>query len=202
MFPQIRFAVGLFILFAQLFLFINAEFIYGPYAGMVKNVMLAYFIMLAFFSPFVIKLLMGIGPQDLPNFSIMFVLTSIVMLVLPAFALITGEIEEGLTLALGFGFLHAFVKAFDEEVIFRGVLPMIMGQGVKTGIYVDIISSVAFGAFHLAVTGANIFAMIFLSALGFIWAQVYKRFGLMGATGSHFAWNLGALGVLPTILGA
>ena len=200
--PKIKFAVGIAILFTQLFLYINAEAVYGPYASMVRNVMLAYFVLLAVFSPYVIKILMGIGPKDLPSFSIMFAMTAVIMLVVGgSIVLITGEVEKGITLALGFGFLHGFVKAFNEEVIFRGVLPMIMGGSVKASIYVDVISSVAFGVFHLAVTGVNIYAMIFLSALGFVWAMVRNRFGIMGSTGSHFAYNLGVMGVLPVILG-
>jgi membrane protease YdiL (CAAX protease family) len=196
MIPKIRFAVGLFILLAQLFLYINAEAIYGVYADLVRNVMLAYFILLAILSPFVIQILMKIGIDDIPSFSMVFILTALVMYLVPFITGITGEVERGLTLALGFGFLHGFVKAFNEEVIFRGVLPRMMGNK-----YGGIISSVAFGFFHLAVTGVNWLAMVFLSILGFVWYLIYQRYGIMGSTGSHFAYNLAALGVLPTLLG-
>lgn len=197
MLPRIKFAVGIGILFAQLFLYINASAIYGPYAETVRNVMLAYFILLAILSPFVIPILMKIGLQDVPAFSIGFVLTTIVMLVVPIVTGLTGEIESGLTLALGFGFLHSFVKAFNEEIIFRGVLPKVMGGSTTAGV----VSSILFGVFHFAVTGGSIFAIAFLSVLGFIWWLVYKRFGLFGSTGSHFAYNLAALGVLSKLIG-
>lgn len=193
---QIKFAVGVLIILAQLFVYVNAEYIYGPYAAMVKNVLLVYFILLAVFSPYVIQILNRIGPQDIPNFTIGFVLTAAVMLVVPV-ASITGEVEKGLTLALGFGFLHGLIKAFDEEIIFRGVLPKIMG-GTRAA---DIVSSIIFGVFHLAVSGANIFVMLLLMGLGIAWVFMRDRFGLMGSTGSHFAYNLAALKVLPKIIG-
>ena len=194
---QIRFAVGIFIILAQLFVYVNADYIYGPYAGVVKNVLLVYFILIAVFSPYVIQILQKIGPQDIPSFSIGFLLTAAVMLVIPNVFSVTGEVEKGLTLALGFGFLHGLIKAFDEEIIFRGVLPKIMG-GSR---YADMVSSVIFGVFHLAVSGANIFVMFMLMGLGFVWSLMRDRFGLMGSTGSHFAYNLAALKVLPKIFG-
>jgi len=196
-FPRIKFAVGIAIILLQLWLYINADYVYGPYAGIVKNVMLAYFILLALLSPFVIKILMDIGPKDIPNFSIGFITTAIVMFAIGSITLITGEVEGGLALALGFGLLHSFVKAFNEEVIFRGVLPKIMGGGL----WPDIISSVLFGLFHVAVTGAAWYAIIFLSVLGFVWAMMRNYIGIMGTTGSHFAYNLAALGVLPKLFG-
>jgi len=199
---RLRFAVGIFILLAQLFLFINAEAIYGPYAGIVKDVMLAYFMLLGILSPFVIQVLLRIGLQDIPAFSLLFIATSVIMLILPTIKGVTGEVEKGITLALGFGLLHGIVKAFNEEVIFRGVLPKLMGDRGKGINYIaGIASSLAFGIFHLAVTGVNWLAMIFLSCLGFIWYLIYKRYGIMGSTGSHFAYNLAALGVLPQLLG-
>jgi len=197
MIPRIKFAVGIAIILLQLWLYINADYVYGPYASIVKNVMLAYFILLALLSPFVIQILMDIGFQDVPNFSIGFVITAIVMFAIGSITVITGEIEGGLTLVLGFGLLHSFVKAFNEEVIFRGVLPKLIGGTMVA----DVVSSIVFGVFHVAVTGASWYAIIFLSILGFIWSQMRRYIGVMGTTGSHFAYNLSALGVLPKLLG-
>lgn len=194
MFPKI--AVGIVIIILQLFVYVNADYIYGPYAGMVKNVLLVYFVLMAMFSPVVIQILQRMGPADIASFSVAFIITAAVMLVVPV-ASITGEVEKGLTLALGFGFLHGFIKAFDEEIIFRGALPQLMGGSI----YADVISSIIFGVFHLAVSGANIFVMLLLMGLGMVWALVRSRFGLMGSTGSHFAYNLAALKVLPKIIG-
>ncbi len=195
--PKIKFAVGLFVILVQLFLYVNADYIYGVYADMVRTVLVTYFFLLALFSPIVIQILSGIGLQDIPNFSIGFILTAVVMLVVPAMFLVTGQLETGLSMALGFGFLHSMVKAFNEEIVFRGVLPKIMGGSI----YADIISSVTFGVFHFAVTGVNWMAMFLLMGLGFVWVLVRNRFGLMGSTGSHFAYNLGVLGVLPQLIG-
>jgi len=193
-----KIAFGIIIILIQLWLYINADYVYGAYSSTVRNVMLAYFILLAILSPFVIKILLGIGIQDVPNFSIGFVITALIMFAIGgAVTLLTGEVEKGLTLALGFGLLHSLVKAFNEEVIFRGVLPSIFGKSL----YSDILSSVLFGVFHVAVTNASLAGIVFLIGLGFIWSQVRNHLGLMGSTGSHFAYNLAALGVLPKILG-
>lgn len=198
-FPEIKgIAIGIIIVLIQLWLYINADYVYGSYAETVRNVMLAYFILLALLSPFVIKVLMGISINDIPNFTITFIITAIIMFAIGTITTLwTGELEAGLKVAFGFGFLHSLVKAFNEEVIFRGVMPQFFGKGYIA----DIISSVAFGVFHVAVTGGAWTAIIFLSALGFIWTMVKNKFGVMGSTGSHFAYNLSVLGVLPKLLG-
>jgi membrane protease YdiL (CAAX protease family) len=193
--PKVKLAFGLFLLLAQLIVYFAADAIYGPYAAIVKTVMMAYFILMALFSPLVLEVLKKIGPQDIPAFAVGFIPTALFMLILglAGFSL-TGEIEKDLTLSLGFGFLHSFVKAFDEEVIFRGVLPKLMGGTRAAGI----VSSLFFGLFHVGVLlmlpeGVTLFmivtSMVFLSVLGFVWYLIFKRFGLMGSTGSHFAYN-------------
>lgn len=187
------------LILSQLFLYVNADAIYGVYSDMVRNTMTVYLMLLAVFSALVFKELVKIGPQDLPGFTIGFIVTAALLMGLNTFGLsgsILGQIEPGLTMALGFGLLHAMVKAFDEELIFRGVLPTFLGGSI----YADILSSVFFGLFHFAVTGADLFAMIFLMGLGFVWALLRRRMGLLASTGSHFAYNLMALGVLPMII--
>jgi hypothetical protein len=209
MVPKIRFAVGIFILILQMILYLSADYIYGPYASVVRNVFLTYFILLALLSPYVLKTLLEVGPNDIPSFSIGFILTVIPLVLLPlGIKLFTGQIETGLQLALGFGLLHSLVKAFDEEIIFRGALPKIIGIGTPA----MIVTSVLFGIFHfgvlmlqvqqglLTLTNA-VYGMILLMGLGFVWALVAKKFGLLASTGSHFAYNLSAMGVLNKILG-
>lgn len=199
MVPRIRFVFGLFIILAQIWLYVNADAIYGAYSGMVKATMLAYFILMIPLSPVIYQQYMRIGIQDIPNFAVGFVATSIVMLVLGGLvALVTGEIEQGLTLALGFGFLHGFVKAFNEELIFRGAIPQMLGG---QNVYSDAISSLAFGFFHFAVSGGDLVIMVFLSGLGYVWTLARRSIGVMGSTGSHFAYNLAALGVLDRVVG-
>jgi hypothetical protein len=138
----------------------------------------------------------------------MFIATSLAMLLIPK--LITaGSIEASVAvqMAFGFGFLHAFVKAFNEEVIFRQILPIVAGLG-------DIISNVLFGIFHIAVVISQLSLLKMpvtfwtvaapvgiLVVLGFLWAKIRDRFGLMGATGSHFAYNLGVMQLLPKVFG-
>jgi membrane protease YdiL (CAAX protease family) len=195
--------VGILILLVQLFMFVNLSYFYGPYAEAVRPVFLAYFILLAILSPFVIRVLLQIAqPQELGNFAIGFILTAVVVFVVPT--IIAGAVSvETLKLAVGFGFLHAFIKAFDEEIIFRGVLPKLLAKGhVFLGLnWGDVIASVLFGVFHLAVSGASIPAMLFLMVLGLVWCLVRNKLSLMGSAGSHFAYNLMALGVLPKLIG-
>ena len=107
--------------------------------------------------------------------------------------------QASIETALGFGALHAFVKAYIEESVFRDALP-------KAGLG-DVISNVLFGMFHLAVL-TTVGGLTYLQALlpitvliilGLVWAGVRNIYGIMGSTGSHFAWNLFAYGALPRI---
>ena len=49
--------------------------------------------------------------------------------------------------------------------------------------------------------GANVVGMFTLILMGMVWAFVRTKTGLMGAVGSHVAWNMMALGLLPVLFG-
>lgn len=197
--------VGVIVLIIQAFMWISADFVYGQYAAMVREVLLIYFILFL-----IVRVTLGgkvstVRPgASWASFIIAFILTSVAVM---AFGLIGGAAEvASLTShipqaavgvsALGFGALHAFVKAYIEEDVFRAALPRMAGFG-------DIISSVIFGAFHLSILIMQgmilqlaLIPMAVLVVLGMVWSQVRNHFGIMGAVGSHFAWNLFAIGVL------
>jgi len=190
---KIRLAIGVIILLIAGYLWTQADFIYGPYAGMVRNTMMVYFGLMAVMAPLVLPTIMKIGLEEVPMFSLGFIVTSVLMLTVPNIltSLLAGQVEANIALVLGFGFLHGFIKAFFEEVIFRGALPTFIG---------DIWSSVAFGLFHFGITGVPLAGAVFLMGLGYLWAKVRDSMGLMGATGSHFAYNLGVMGILSQMI--
>ena len=194
---KLRLTVGILVTLIQLFLYINADWIYGPYADQARNVLLAYFILTTVvLASFAVKLpTLDVGEKGLYNFFVGFVLTSVFMLLIPKALQARLASIETTAMALGFGLLHGFVKAYNEEIVFRGILPKALGGGL----YADVLSNILFGLFHLAVTGASLPAIFLLSILGMIWAFIRNRIGLMGSTGSHFAYNLGVMGVLDKI---
>lgn len=197
--------IGVVIVLTWLFLYTQADLIFGQYAGPTKDIMLLYF--LIFMIPAVIaqKGLPGAkeGLKSIFPFAAMIVLT--LAIAIPMQVFVTAASLEWLTLALGFGLLYSFVKAYIEEVTFRYYLPKyFLGGGLRG----DIISSVIFGIFHLQVAilagiQAPGFAIIGLMFMGFMWSLVRRLFqsqgdgaGIMAATGSHFAYNLVALGLI------
>jgi len=200
---RLNITIGVIIVILQLFLFVNADWIFGVYASTVKNTLLVYLVLEA--------LILATLNVALPTieltidkfawFAIFFGITSFVMLVLPSH--IAGMLAtfEKVRVAVGFGILYGFVKAFIEEVIFRKLLPKVMGLG-------DLISNVLFGLFHVSMltmmglSGTQLLTgFIVLTLLGLIWAKIRDIGGIMGSTGSHLAYNLAVLGNLPAVLG-
>lgn len=210
------------IMLTVLFMWIGAEGIYGPYAEVVRNTMIIYFFL--FLIPYTIinKAPRSIAGDNLLNFPIGFIGTGAILFVATQLigvfgtsAALTEPFVATITIAgLGFGVLHAFVKAYIEESVFRWALPKYFKLG-------DIISNIIFGIFHLSIllvftipsmiaegtlveAGAlnwtyAIAPVITLIILGLAWSQVRDRIGIIGATGSHTAWNMFALGILPRI---
>ena len=188
--PLPKITLGLIVLFMMLFLYINADIVYGIYAEQVKTVMVAYFLLLAVvLASFGVGLpSMSLSIYEIKNFALMFILTSLVLLPLQFLQGLSAEVA--ITTALGFGLFHAFVKAFIEETIWADILKKRIG---RYG------SAITFGLFHLAVTyttgGVNFIAIGILMLLRFIWDFIYDRYGVMGSTGSHFAYNSFVMGM-------
>jgi hypothetical protein len=205
--------VGFWVLIIQAFLWINANWIYGPFAANVKEILQIYFIVfLLVYVSLGLKLpTLNRERETLANFMFMFIITAIIMVTafsaaLPGMLAFVASVEpEAVAIAYGFVFFHGFVKAYIEEVIFRYAVPMAMKLNGKLNVYGAIISSVMFGVFHMSVAFLSgnpypVWMMIYLSLLGLVFYAVATRFGIMGSTGAHFAYNLGVLGVLPSLI--
>lgn len=202
--------IGLFILIAQLFIWISADWMFGQYAGIAKSTMLIYFIayLLALVHAGNGKAVSGRN-ESMFNFVMGFAATAAIFLLIGSIGMIssffkqaTVEIAVGTfsITGIGFGFLWGGTKAWVEEVIFRKVLPVNLGFG-------DIISSGLFGIFHLAVllgvyglTPIQCIApVLLLTSLGIMWSRVRNWIGIAGCAGSHFAYNLGVMNLLGVI---
>ena len=141
--------------------------------------------------------------QSIPAFLIMFFITIFVMIGITPFAgeiIAASTLEASLEFVAVFGLMHAFVKAYIEEEVFRSRLSTILGE---------LGQAIAFGAFHffilLIVFGFSpmlVAAMGWLAVLGLLWGFIENRFGIEGSTGSHFGYNLAAFGMIPVIFGA
>jgi len=200
---------GLIVLIVTGFLWIARDYVYGPYASIVETRLLAYLVFFFIVAvPFAQKLpTLRHDPRAPLNFVIGFIAT---------FLVVTGVLNSGLlpramlastvdsiTIYAAFAFLHSFVGAYIEELVFRYFLPVVANLG-------DIISSLLFGLFHIGVrimSGDPLpwLSIAVLTALGLVWAIIRGRhmgngrfsgLGLMGATGSHFAWNVIAFGLI------
>lgn len=215
-------SAGVIIMLAILFMWISAESIYGQYAEMVRNTMMIYFFMFLITYVFANQPPKSLLSEKLSNFLIGFFGTGAILLLVswiigglaPAAFLSEPLIATITITGIGFGVLHAFVKAYIEESVFRWALPKLFGLG-------DILANIAFGLFHLSILlmitipnmiaagnladiGAMnytyaIYPVFILIMLGLIWSQVRNHLGIMGSTGSHTAWNMFALGILPMI---
>lgn len=205
-----KLSIGVVILLITAFLWVNASFVYGAFADTVRTILLVYLVLYAIMvASFKGKIpIFQRGIADLQNFIITFVGTTIIMMFIPLFLLQQASVET-IILATGFGFLHAGVKAYIEEIVFRWILPIGFGMG-------DWLANAFFGLFHMGVLSSvliatgmafelaiatSIIPMIALFALGMVWSQLRNWGGLPAAIGSHYAYNLVVLGVWGIILG-
>lgn len=113
--------------------------------------------------------------------------------------LVASTLESSIEFIAVFGFMHAFVKAYVEEEVFRGRLSLIFGEAGQ---------AILFGAFHffilLMLIGWSpmlLLALGWLTFLGFVWGKLENRGGLAASTGSHFGYNLVAMGMAAFIFG-
>src|SRR3990167_8588251 len=113
-------SIGIIVAIIQVFLLINANFIYGQFAPQVVSVLTVYFFLFLIIAlPIGAKIpLEREGQKAIQGFVIAFIVTAAVMTVLPQLIVKAASLEF-VTLSLGFGLLHGFVKAYIEEVVFR-----------------------------------------------------------------------------------
>lgn len=187
-----KIGIGLVVLLLQLFLYINASSLFGPqYAPVVEKNMLIYIVMQG-----AILGVLGAGRDivtadldRLVNFIVIFSITSFLLLAIPLTVSGWG-MDIGATLSAVVTQIVAV--AYTEELVFREVLPQ----------YIDYLPSAAiFGVFHWSVYGGSIVLIGLAVFLGLVFSVIKIRFGTMGATGAHAAWNLKAMGILDSIIG-
>ena len=204
------------IILVHIFLIFNADLAFGVFAETARNILLTYLLVVAAITaifdvkPFSIQ----VGAIGLQYFVIGFVMTALLLLLVsPLFTSQAAGSISTLVAAVSLGFMYAFVIAYDEEIIFRDLLP-------KKLHIPDLIAQPLFGLFHAAAlsavlaqkiaSGAIQAAMFWpllllgfavLTALGFMWAFMRDRITIYGSTGSHFAYNAYAQGVLGMLIG-
>ncbi len=185
------FSLGLLVILIQLFLLVNVDFIYGDQAPQMSRILNLYILLQVALLAFIAKKSPtgDISLSRVAISSLVFGLFGVVISFIPA--AITGSLT--LPVLLQFGLLHGFVVAYTEELIFRWVLPIMIGIG-------DLWSSVLFGLFHFAAYQASIPVILFAVFLGFVFTLFRSRWGLMAAVGAHTAWNYKATGLLQQIL--
>jgi membrane protease YdiL (CAAX protease family) len=212
-FMTTRITIGLLILLTHLFLLTNASWLFGDYATQAVFTLTVYML----FTVFALAAYttgMPMMTEKAYGFYIMigaFLGTTVVSyyFIVP-FLSASGTVAtviaslESVKAALAMGMLFAFVKAFDEEVVFRHILQNVAGLGVY-------IQSVLFGLFHTSMLFSSVYlstgvagvfvSMALLTTLGLLWGFMAKRWGLMASLGSHFGWNLVVLGLGASIVG-
>lgn len=201
MVSKLGFSIGFIVLLMQLFLVTNTSLFFTN-AEQIQLILLVYLVMEALIIASLDLTLptLGVSPLELMYFGIGFIITAfLVYVTVPAAIASTFEIA---TLAGGLvligGILYVFVKAFVEEIIFRGILEKHVGRFMQ---------AILFGIFHFAILSAGgaswqavLIGAFFLGFLGLAWSYTKDFMGLMGAVGSHTAWNLHAVGLLAAIL--
>lgn len=183
-----RIGISLVILLLQLFLFISADKIYGSYAGVAKNLLIVYMLMVV-----AVIAITGVKPEttkDIGNFWWFFVFFIFASVVLLMFKVNTPAGISGVSMFWGLGLIQAFVVSYSEETVFRGILPQWIG---------DIYSNVLFGLFHWAVSSSLWFMLVAIIA-GFAFSFIRDKFSIYASMGVHTAWNLKMLGLLDPLL--
>jgi len=204
--------LAIYVLFGLMALLLGASAIYGEFAQAQVNVLIIYAVMY-------IGAIVSVGAASksgkvkaagktaaragMPIFLLAAVLSALIATMAYPFlkgAILASTLEAGMGMALAGGLLTAAVKAYIEEEVFRGqFLPLIgnLGQALLFGFFhVFILSSVL--GWTLTLLGA----LAFLSILGYGWGWIKIHYGIGASAGSHFGYNLVAMGVSAFIFGA
>jgi membrane protease YdiL (CAAX protease family) len=171
-------------------LYVNAGAIFPKeYVPKVQSIMLLYMIMTFAFSIATNYLPPEVHKPFLPELLSFFVFFFVFAGILYGLPIQTAshifQISETIKIALPFMVLFAFVVAYTEELIFRGILPKFLTV---------IGSNLLFGIFHWYAYSGDIYSILIATIFGFVFSFVAERFGLMSAVGMHTAWNLRILG--------
>jgi len=192
--------IGAVVVLITLFLWLGAPFFFGEQAADAAGRIIMMYLLMLLSVLVVFRDEMPVIPFNAKSITIFIITGTITTIALVSMKAVLFLSSFEPIVALSFGFLYAFVKAFIEEVIFRWTL-------VRR--FNPVIASLMFGGFHfgvLVVFGVPFTTLLvaigFLSALGFAWYMLSSWYGkgspigLMASAGSHFGYNLVALGVI------
>lgn len=200
--PQ-KFSLGLGLMLLMIFLLLNPILI-SPNVEMVRQILIVYLLMLAF-TIAALDLQIPFLKTGLNELAYFFVGALVTIIIFSAVPFLSGlvssfEVIKPVLTGIGifFGLIFVAIKALCEEMLFRGMLMPRVGLVVQAGL---------FGAFHFSVlmmAGLSwymIFAgVVILTMLGLLWGFVTQRMGLMTAAGSHFGYNLFAVGLSGVLI--
>lgn len=199
---KLRFQFIIFIL--VMILLLGSSVIYGELASQMNLILTVYAVMHLY--AMVLFQKTEHPPQtiigSLPLFLIAFLFTLMIMLAVSPYiqgVLVASTLEAGIEFIVAFGVMHAFVKAYIEEEVFRARLSVILGE---------VGQAIAFGLFHFFVllmlfgfSPMLLAAIVWLTLLGYIWGRVEDRGGIAASTGSHFGYNMIVMGMAAFIVG-
>ena len=186
--------IGILIALLQLFLYFNADILFSSnYSELAQKTILTYMMLQVMVIAY-----SGLRPatakndkrENIWNFLFMFFVTSLILITIPIISDSVFSVSDN-SYALAIGLIQAVVVAYPEEVVFRGLLPRVFGN--------NIIPAILFAGFHFAVSGMNFWFMLFAFISSFVFSMIAKKFGILGAVGTHTAYNLQQYGVLSAL---
>jgi len=207
-------SLGAVIILLMLFILVSADWLFLEYASSIRQEMFIY--MFLFIIPIAVW---RIGLPSLKQrvsslswFAVGALVTIVVFMMLDQLKILPGAAMasfETITAATGgtvlatAGVIIVGIKAYVEESVFRNFIPNFMLMANK---FKYVIANLLFGLFHISVSMLRVAAGVITYAdlpliigmlvmLGFVWTYAYKTGGIMLATGSHFGFNIVALGL-------
>ena len=198
-------SLGLAVLLAQLFLFINVKafFPQSMVAGMEKLIATYLILYAVMFAIPDLRLKMFNEPFSTIKYYITtFLISALILSLLGNFFIggrtsdpSLGVITAISTVALSLILVHSIIIAFIEEIFFRDFV------AGKVGAFW---SSLFFGVFHFAIYNFNLLAVLWASLLGYFFLVLKRRYSPQSNIVNiavHAAYNVVVLGIVLNVLG-
>jgi hypothetical protein len=208
--------VGLALLIAHAFLFINAKLFFPDAELDYQTRIITYMVFMAFVFAFDSP---ASRRTESPLFQAsffskegilkFFIFAGVTLAILtPLGIIVKGQALPAIAQALsgvsiGVLLFTALVVAFDEELIFRSRFVNELRQRRVTGWVIALFQAVVFASFHWYASGGEILVMLVYVPLGMIFLAVRDKYSPqtnMANIGVHFAWNIFILGVIQGVL--
>lgn len=204
-------SLGLVIIFIQIFLLTQADFLFPNNTDQMRTILIVYMSITGLV--FSVNTLTNRAVER-PLFRVSF-FKELITKFLPAL-IITGAILFGLAyitnpeslptisgaiaiIGIGAILLHVFVVSIDEELIFRAFLVDELRANKFKKTFILWTQAIIFAFFHVALAGGNFLLLIPYVPLGVILLLVRDKFSPqtnMANAGVHAGWNLFILGFL------